>query len=80
MYSFEKSGGVQRDQKRMEAFRDTLEECQLMDIGYSGGNLSETNIRERLDRGVANEKWITLFPMGNIQHLPYSTSDHCPPL
>ncbi|KAA3457985.1 reverse transcriptase [Gossypium australe] len=85
LYSFEKSGGVPREQKRMEAFRDTLEECQLMDIGYSGvwftwerGNLPETNIRERLDRWVANEAWLLLFPMRNIQYLPHSTSDHCP--
>ncbi|KAA3464428.1 reverse transcriptase [Gossypium australe] len=77
--------GIPRDHKRMEIFRDTLEECNLMDIGYSGvwytserGNLPETNIRERLDRGVANEKWRNLFPLGNIHHLPYSTSDHCP--
>ncbi|KAA3475505.1 reverse transcriptase [Gossypium australe] len=57
LYSFEKSGGAPRDHKRMEAFRDTLED-QLVDIGFSGtwftwerGNLPETNIRERLDRG-----------------------------
>ncbi|MBA0763221.1 hypothetical protein Gotri_012708 [Gossypium trilobum] len=37
----------------MKAFRKTLEECQLEDIR---GNLPETNIKERLDRGVANEK------------------------
>ncbi|KAA3485169.1 reverse transcriptase [Gossypium australe] len=56
-----------------------------MDIGYSGvwytwerGNIPETNIRERLDRGLANEKWLNLFPLGNIHHLSYSTSDHCP--
>ncbi|KAA3472230.1 reverse transcriptase [Gossypium australe] len=85
LYSFEKSGGVQRDQKRMETFRETLEDYHLMDVGYSGvwftwerGNLPETNIRKRLDRGIANEKWMKLFPMGIIQYLPYSTSDHCP--
>ncbi|KAA3464777.1 Exo_endo_phos domain-containing protein [Gossypium australe] len=51
MYSFEKKRGLPRDQKRMEVFRDTLEECNLMDIGYSEvwytwerGNLPETNI------------------------------------
>ncbi|KAA3486578.1 reverse transcriptase [Gossypium australe] len=61
-------GGLPRDQRRMAISRETLEECNLMDIGYSGawfiwerGNLPETNIRERLDRGVANEKWVTLF-------------------
>ncbi|KAA3460285.1 reverse transcriptase [Gossypium australe] len=85
MFSFEKKGGNPRDQKRMEVFRETIEECNLMDIGFSGvwytwerGNLLETNIRERLDRGLANEKWLNLFPLGNIHHLPYSTSDHCP--
>ncbi|KAA3481752.1 reverse transcriptase [Gossypium australe] len=85
MYSFEKKGGVPQDHRRMEAFRDSLDECQLMDIRYSGiwftwerGNLLETNIREHLDRGVANDRWLVLFPGGNVQHLPYSTSDHCP--
>ncbi|KAA3480861.1 reverse transcriptase [Gossypium australe] len=85
LYSFEKSGGIQRDKKHMKAFRETLEECQLTDIGFSGVwftwemvYLLETNIRERLDRGVANEKWSKLFPLSILQHLPYSTSDHCP--
>lgn len=41
-------------------------------------NLLKTNIRERLDRGVANEKWMKLFPRGNIHHLMSSLSDHCP--
>ncbi|KAA3456600.1 reverse transcriptase [Gossypium australe] len=42
------------DNKDMEAFRETLMECRLFDIGFSGvcftwerGNLPETNIRER---------------------------------
>ncbi|KAA3476871.1 reverse transcriptase [Gossypium australe] len=73
LFGFEKNGGGQRDQRGMDAFRDTLEDCQLMDIGYSGswytwerGNLPETNIRERLDRGVANNKWMMLFPTGSV--------------
>ncbi|KAA3472190.1 reverse transcriptase [Gossypium australe] len=58
LYSFEKKGGLPRDHKRMEVFRETLGACNLMDIGFFGawytwekGNLPETNIRERLDRG-----------------------------
>ncbi|KAG8482942.1 hypothetical protein CXB51_021881 [Gossypium anomalum] len=58
---------------------------KLMDLGYSGpwftlerGNLLETNIKERLDRGVTNDKWMSLFPNGRICHLPHSFSDHCP--
>ncbi|KAH1056303.1 hypothetical protein J1N35_034368 [Gossypium stocksii] len=69
----------------MEALREVLEDCQLMDIGYSGaqftwerGNLPETNIRERLNRGVANDKWLTLFLNGSIQPLPFLTSDYYP--
>ncbi|KAA3460602.1 reverse transcriptase [Gossypium australe] len=57
-------GGVPRDERRMEVFREVLADCGLMDMGFSGrwfkwerGNLPETNIRERLDREVANEDW-----------------------
>ncbi|KAA3481337.1 LINE-1 reverse transcriptase isogeny [Gossypium australe] len=60
----------------MEAFRNTLEDCRLIDIGYSRnwftwerGNLPETNIRERLDRGVANVNWMSMFLEASIQHL-----------
>ncbi|KAA3488997.1 reverse transcriptase [Gossypium australe] len=68
LYSSEKSGGIPRKERKMESFREVLEECQLEDIGYSGawftwerGNFAETNIRERLDRGVANERWKIFF-------------------
>ncbi|KAA3461041.1 LINE-1 reverse transcriptase isogeny [Gossypium australe] len=68
----------------MKEFRQVLDECQLADLGYSGdwftwerGNVPETNIQERLNRGVGNE-WRSLFPEFIIQHLPHSFSDHCP--
>ncbi|KAA3468683.1 reverse transcriptase [Gossypium australe] len=85
MYDFEKKSGLPRKEKRMEAFRNALEDCHLMDVGYSRnwftwekGNLPKTNIRERLDRGVANVNWISRFSETNIKHLVHSTSDHCP--
>ncbi|KAK5812453.1 hypothetical protein PVK06_027883 [Gossypium arboreum] len=69
----------------MEAFRRALEDYNLMDIGFSGnwftwerGNLPETNIQERLDRGVATDSWLALFPDFQVRHLPHSFSDHCP--
>lgn len=37
-----------------------------------------TNIRERLDRDVANDKWFELFPEAKISHLPHFHSNHCP--
>ncbi|MBA0813636.1 hypothetical protein Gohar_027467 [Gossypium harknessii] len=85
MYSFEKVGGIRKEESKMQAFREALEECQLEDLGYSGvwftwerRNLPETNIRERLDRGVSNDKWRSLFPAGNVKHLTHTMSDHCP--
>ncbi|KAA3484877.1 reverse transcriptase [Gossypium australe] len=80
-----KKEGLPRDERRMEVFRNVLEDCHLMDVGYSGnwftwerGNLPETNIQERLDRGVANENWMSMFLEATIQHLVHSISDHCP--
>ncbi|KAK5794296.1 hypothetical protein PVK06_035516 [Gossypium arboreum] len=85
MYGSEKKGGLPSDERRMNLFRRTLEDCQLSDIGYSGrwfiwerGNLPEMNIREWLDRGVANVSWISMFPKVKMKHLVHSFSDHCP--
>ncbi|KAH1107359.1 hypothetical protein J1N35_011127 [Gossypium stocksii] len=71
IYGTEKKGGLPRDERRMDLFRRTLEECQLVDSGYSGrwftwerGNLLETNIMEWLDRGLqmtsGSEAWWSL--------------------
>ncbi|XP_016725413.1 uncharacterized protein [Gossypium hirsutum] len=85
MYAHEKNGGAVRTERQMEKFRKVLEECELLDMGYRGqkftwkrGNFAETNIRERLDRGVAKREWLNLFPNFLLQHLPHSFSDHCP--
>ncbi|MBA0820419.1 hypothetical protein Gohar_022114, partial [Gossypium harknessii] len=57
LYSFEKVSGVPREEHRIEAFRMALDDCHLVDMGYSGnwftwerGKLPNTNIRDRLDR------------------------------
>ncbi|MFQ6631561.1 hypothetical protein Gotur_009595 [Gossypium turneri] len=62
-----------------------VRDCSLVDMGFSRRwftwekeNLPETNIRKRLDRGVANEEWMAMFPEVTIQHLTHSFSDHCP--
>lgn len=85
LFDFEKKGGLPREEKRMELFREALDFCQLADVGYSGrwftwerGNLPETNIQERLDRGVANTSWIFMFPEVRVEHLVHSFSDYCP--
>lgn len=73
LYSFEKKGGVPREEGKMESFRAILDNCQLENLGFSGpwfmwerGRLWENNIMEGLDRGVANSAWWGLFPKFHI--------------
>ncbi|GMI65678.1 hypothetical protein like AT1G43760 [Hibiscus trionum] len=69
----------------MSAFRNALQDYQLSNLGYEGtrytwqkGRTPSTNIRERLDRGVANAAWWDLFSNYSVSHLTHSFSDHCP--
>lgn len=85
LYSNEKKDGIPREERRMNNFRHALESCSLVDMGILGswftwqrGNSQDTNIRERLDRCVANEDWFDLYPSYLVKHLPHNFSDHCP--
>ncbi|KAA3485539.1 reverse transcriptase [Gossypium australe] len=67
------------------AFRSALEDCNLTDLGFRGlwftwerGRVSSTNIRERLNRGVATLSWLDLFPRFQVKHLTHSFFDYCP--
>ncbi|XP_039031469.1 uncharacterized protein LOC120166218 [Hibiscus syriacus] len=71
----------------MEAFRSTLLDCDLSDLGSIGrwytlerGRLSINNVHQRLDRGVANPSWWDLFLNYSVEHLTHISSDHCPVL
>lgn len=68
----------------MHDFREVLEACDLMDMGFQErwfiwerGNFALNNIRERLDRGVASASWYDVFPNYTVTHLNNSCSDHC---
>ncbi|GLT33620.1 hypothetical protein SLA2020_081920 [Shorea laevis] len=81
----EKFGGAPVSQPRIRAYSECMNDCNLMDLGYSGGkftwvNMRENNqiIRERLDRAWANSEWRTLFLEAYILHLPRISSDHNP--
>ena len=57
----------------------------LIDLQFSGNpytwsNKREglANIKERLDRGFANERWRFIFPRATVKHVPASSSDHSP--
>ena len=82
----EKSGGLPVNKTRMAAFRNCLDKCGLIDLGFHGPRFMWTNkspmwqtiIKEWLDRGLGNADWTLLFPTAEIHHLPRVKSDHCP--
>lgn len=85
LYSNEKKDGLSREERRMKDFRNALDHCSLVDLGFvrlwftwERDKFQSTNIREHLDRCVANNDWLTMFPSYSIKHLPHSFSDHCP--
>ncbi|XP_074299650.1 uncharacterized protein LOC141630795 [Silene latifolia] len=67
----------------MDAFRETLDDCALRDLGYCGnkftwqrGKSMRTFVRERLDRVVATDAWCELFPTVQVTNFPIYASDH----
>ena len=82
----EKMGGLPLNGSRLIAFRDCIDQCGLMDLGFHGPKFMWTNknsiwhrnIKERLDRGLGNSEWKIHFPRTEIHHLPRTKSDHCP--
>ena len=80
----DKRGGIPWSHSQMQMFREVLDHCGFVDLGYSGPDFTWHGWRrgeliwERLDRGVANYDWVSSFPTARIQHLHYYTSDHRP--
>ena len=71
----DKKCGASRTHNLMENFRDVLDFCGFVDLGYSGqdftwrGRRRGEMIWERLDRGFANYEWLTKFPTSRVRHL-----------
>ena len=80
----EKLGWLDRDADQMRNFRECLNEYGLFDLGFVGqrftwcnGRFGEQRTLVRLDRVVADERWMELFPEAQVQHFSMSASDHC---
>ena len=65
-------------------FRDLLDECGFMDLGFVGHmftwhkHFDHYTVWERLDRAVATNDWFFMFPDTKVYHLDFITSDHKP--
>jgi endonuclease/exonuclease/phosphatase family metal-dependent hydrolase len=80
LFNHEKEGGNPRPHNYMQAFRDVLSDCDLIDLGFMGEPFTWKRGRlwQRLDRVVANSAWNAMHPGSVVQHLEYARSDHRP--
>ena len=80
----EKFGRLDRPETQMQQFRDVVDACGFMDLGFTGPRFTWTNNRprdmtwERLDRVLATSDWLMLFPCARVHHLDGKFSDHRP--
>ena len=83
--SEEKCGGSNRSQPQMQMFREVIDECGFLDLGFVGPQFTWSKhyavghlVWERLDRGLANYEWLRRFAGAKVHHLHSNSSDHCP--
>jgi hypothetical protein len=69
----------------MEAFQNTLNDRNLLDLGFSGPKFTWCNdrascgvTREWLDRAIANHGWCQSYDVVAVDVLPRYYSDHHP--
>ena len=68
LLSHEKFGGALRSEAAMRDFREVVDDCGLLDLGYVGkkytwrGKRGNGMVLERLDRALATQAWLVLNP------------------
>lgn len=83
-FDHEKWGGNMHPLHQMRAYKETMDFCQLLDLGYVGHKFTWFNkqkrkpIFERLDRFWACADWASMFPHNIVKNLPRMSSDHNP--
>ena len=84
IFEEEKLGGLPVNRTRIVAFRNCLDKCGLIDLGFHGPRFMWTNkspvwlstTKERLDRGLGNAEWTLHFLSTKIHHFPRVKSNH----
>src|SRR4051812_21805076 len=81
----EQEGIGETSNAQIQGFRDAVDVCMLMDLGYMGNFwtfekkvMGGSYTRVRLDHALVSTEWNTLFPEAHLKHLIAATSDHCP--
>jgi hypothetical protein len=74
-----------RPESQMSVFRDAVLLCELKDLGFSGlpftydnRRSGRANVKVRLDRALAYDRWRDIFIDVSVVHLVSPCSDHCP--
>ncbi|KAH7840972.1 hypothetical protein Vadar_024028 [Vaccinium darrowii] len=82
---WEKQGGREINSNRLERFNNFVSDSGLIDLEFKGINYTWTNkregddnIRERIDKALANTLWRLKFPNAQVFHEPIVGSDHAP--
>jgi hypothetical protein len=83
LYKDEDTGPKDRDENQMELFRDCLNDCGLVDMGFSGPKFTWTNRQEgggnvkvRLDIAVANSEFLQISDGSVVENIITTSSDH----
>ena len=81
--SDEKVGGNKRSHNQMQLFRDAIDECGFIDLGFTGSKFTwrkhyanGQSIWERLDRALCINEWLQQFGSTRVFHLNCCSSDH----
>ncbi|XP_074346543.1 uncharacterized protein LOC141685333 [Apium graveolens] len=85
MMAEDKRGGCAQLFGLLTGFSEMINECGLLDIGFTGEKYTwekyrgQANwVQERMDRAFTNQLWCDLFPQTGLKVLDVSTSDHLP--
>lgn len=71
--------------KKSLEFIVVIKGCGLIDLGFARQTFTRSNKRDmvhriwkRLDRGMANDKWLEVIPQTTVTHLSSVGADNCP--
>jgi hypothetical protein len=76
-------GSRDRDDNQMALFRSYLDDCGLMDMGFTGPKYTWSNkqaegknIKVRLDREITNGNFLNLYDDCSMENIITTSSDH----